>query len=43
MRALLVVNPRATTTSTRTTDVIVQALSHELDLKSPSPLIVATG
>jgi len=33
MRALLVVNPRATTTSTRTTDVIVQALSHELDLE----------
>jgi len=33
MRALLVVNPRATTTSTRTADVIVQALSHELDLE----------
>lgn len=33
MRALLVVNPRATTTSTATADVIVQALSHELDLE----------
>lgn len=33
MRALLIVNPRATTTSTRTADVIVQALSHELDLE----------
>lgn len=33
MRALLVVNPRATTTSTRTADVIVQALSHELHLE----------
>lgn len=33
MRALLVVNPRATTTSTGTADVIVQALSHELDLE----------
>ena len=33
MRALLVVNPRATTTSTRTADVIVQALSHELALE----------
>lgn len=33
MRALLVVNPRATTTSTRTADVIVQALSHELELE----------
>lgn len=33
MRALLVVNPRATTTSTRTADVIVNALSHELDLE----------
>lgn len=33
MRALLVVNPRATTTSTSTADVIVQALSHELDLE----------
>ena len=33
MRALLVVNPRATTTSTRTADVLVQALSHELDLE----------
>ena len=33
MRALLVVNPRATTTSTATADVIVGALSHELDLE----------
>ena len=33
MRGLLVVNPRATTTSTRVTDVIVNALSHELDLQ----------
>ena len=33
MRALLVVNPRATTTSTSTADVIVQALSHGLDLE----------
>ena len=33
MRALLVVNPRATTTSTATADVIVGALAHELDLE----------
>lgn len=33
MRGLLVVNPRATTTSTRVTDVIVNALSNELDLQ----------
>lgn len=33
MRALLVVNPRATTTSTSTADVIVGALAHELDLE----------
>ena len=33
MRGLLVVNPRATTTSARVTDVIVNALSHELDLQ----------
>ena len=33
MRALLVVNPRATGASPHTTDVIVQALSHELDLQ----------
>jgi diacylglycerol kinase family enzyme len=33
MRGLLVVNPRATTTSTRVTDVIVNALSHEIDLQ----------
>lgn len=32
MRGLLIVNPRATTTSPRVIDVIVQALSHELDL-----------
>ena len=33
MRALLVVNPRATTTSTAPADVIVGALAHELDLE----------
>jgi len=33
MRGLLVVNPRATTTSTRVTDVIVNALSNEIDLQ----------
>ena len=33
MRGLLAVNPRATTTSARVTDVIVNALSHELDLQ----------
>jgi diacylglycerol kinase family enzyme len=33
MRGLLVVNPRATTTSPRVTDVLVQALSRELDLE----------
>ena len=33
MRALLVVNPNATTTSPRVIDVIVRALSHELDLE----------
>lgn len=33
MRALLVVNPRATTTSTATADVIVGALANELDLE----------
>jgi diacylglycerol kinase family enzyme len=33
MRGLLVVNPRATTTSARVTDVIVNALSNELDLQ----------
>ena len=33
MRGLLIVNPRATTTSPRVTDVLVQALSHELDLE----------
>ncbi len=32
MRGLLIVNPRATTTSPRVIDVIVQALSHEIDL-----------
>ena len=32
MRALLVVNPKATTTTARTKDVIVHALSHDLDL-----------
>lgn len=32
MRGLLVVNPRATTTSPRVIDVIVNALSNELDL-----------
>ena len=32
MRGLLVVNPRATTTSPRVIDVIVHALSDELDL-----------
>jgi diacylglycerol kinase family enzyme len=32
MRGLLVVNPRATTTSPRVTDVIVHALSDEVDL-----------
>lgn len=32
MRGLLVVNPRATTTSPRVTDVLVHALSDELDL-----------
>ena len=33
MRGLLVVNPHATTTSPRVTDVLVQALSRELDLE----------
>ncbi|MCH9738319.1 MAG: diacylglycerol kinase family protein [Candidatus Nanopelagicales bacterium] len=33
MRALLVVNPNATSTSPRVIDVIVRALSHELDLE----------
>ena len=33
MRGLLIVNPRATTTSPRVTDVLVQALSNELDLE----------
>ena len=33
MRGVLVVNPHATTTSPLTTDVIVQAASHELDLE----------
>ncbi len=33
MRALLVVNPRATTTSIATADVIVGALANELDLE----------
>lgn len=32
VRGLLIVNPRATTTSPRVIDVIVQALSHEIDL-----------
>jgi diacylglycerol kinase family enzyme len=30
---MMVVNPRATTTSTRVTDVIIRALSHEFDLE----------
>jgi diacylglycerol kinase family enzyme len=33
VRALLVVNPNATSTSPRVIDVIVRALSHELDLE----------
>lgn len=33
MRALLVANPNATSTSPRVIDVIVRALSHELDLE----------
>ena len=33
MRGLLVVNPRATTTSTRVTDVLVHAFSDELELE----------
>lgn len=33
MRGVLIVNPHATTTSPLTTDVIVQAASHELDLE----------
>ena len=33
MRGLLIVNPRATSTSPRVTDVLVQALSHELELE----------
>ena len=33
MRALLVVNPNATSTSPRVIDVIVRALSHEFDLE----------
>lgn len=33
MRGLFVVNPRATTTSDRVSDVIVSALSHDLDLE----------
>ena len=33
MRGLLVVNPRATTTSSRVVDVIVHALSDEIDLE----------
>jgi diacylglycerol kinase family enzyme len=33
VRGVLVVNPHATTTSPLTTDVIVQAASHELDLE----------
>lgn len=33
MRGLLIVNPHATTTSPRVTDVLVQALSRELDLE----------
>lgn len=32
MRGLLVINPRATTTSTRVTDVLVHAFADELDL-----------
>lgn len=32
MRGILVINPKATTASRFTTDVLVQALSHELDL-----------
>jgi diacylglycerol kinase family enzyme len=32
VRGLLIVNPRATTTSPRIIDVIVQALSHEIEL-----------
>ena len=32
MRALLVVNPRATSTSARTRDVIAHALSYSIDL-----------
>lgn len=32
MRGLLIVNPRATTTSPRVIDVIVKALAHEIDL-----------
>lgn len=32
VRGILVVNPRATTTSPRVTDVLVQALQHEVDL-----------
>ncbi|WP_042365132.1 diacylglycerol/lipid kinase family protein [Streptacidiphilus neutrinimicus] len=38
MRALLVVNPKATTTSGRTRDVLAHALSHDLKLD-----VVATG
>ncbi|MQA94538.1 MAG: diacylglycerol kinase family lipid kinase [Streptosporangiales bacterium] len=33
MRALMIVNPRATTTTRRTRDVIVRALGSELDLR----------
>lgn len=33
MRALVVVNPNATTTSTRTRDVLIAALSNDLDLE----------
>lgn len=33
MRGLLIINPRATTTSTRVTDVLVHAFADELDLQ----------
>lgn len=33
MRGVLVINPKATTASRFTTDVLIQALSHELDLR----------